>query len=455
MISAITIQLDHEEYSKYDDTVAVINASIVATGATSSDDLSWSIERLDGYGIVTGGVLPLTGPNITLSIDLRTIQDDDGINFANQGRYLLRVTDLITSIETTAEFLVAIITADELKRKWCYGVSLESSDLLSPVIPPRLVTGVTFLEFSRDHSTGPFDLSYVKGPPATLAWAGGLPQIVPTGINKMVLVGDCNSYVVIEVNSALLPNADVTETIVVDRRKMGDGDIRDFIREAVAWTESYLHVAVEPRLAMTPLLWQAQGKPYVDELMQPQSWYRPENYWQWLNFKVPVRRLLKVYNVEGYFQTAKSTVIPLGNWEVHDEYNGLIIFIPKTGAIINWEVIQTTFMNFLFGRAFMPDFWHYRVAHGLRNLKVDTNQTVREVIAKKAAIDVLLQAGSAQKAGIASESVSRDGVSQSISYTQSAMYGIYSHITIPYQQWLDDTMDRLKRRLGGVEFVTL
>jgi hypothetical protein len=67
----------------------------------------------------------------------------------------------------------------------------------------------------------------------------------------------------------------------------------------------------------------------------------------------------------------------------------------------------------------------------------------------------LLQAGSALKAGISSESVSRDGVSESTSYTQSAMYGIYSHVTIPYQDWLDSNLPMLKRRLGGVSFVTL
>lgn len=455
MISAITVSLDHEEYSKYDETVAVIHAKIVATGATASDDIAWSLERLDGFGIVTGGVYPLSGPNATISLDLRTIQDDDGINFANQGDYVFRVTDPISHIEVITNLRISIVTADEMKRKWTYGVSLESSDLLAPIIPPRQVTGVTFLEFSREHNIGPSDLSFVAGSPPTLSWAGGSAVPVPTGKNKMVLIGSCNEYAVVEVDSALLPSSNILETIVIDRRKMTDQDVRDFIEEAVAWVESYLHVAVEPRLAMTPILWQAQGKPYVDELMQPQSWYRPENTWNWLNFKVPVRRLLKVYDVEGYFQSAKSTVIPVGNWVVHDEYNGLIVFVPKTGNIINWETVQTTFMNFLFGREFMPDFWHYRIAHGLRDLHVNTNQTVREAIAKKAAIDILLQAGSAQKAGISSESVSRDGVSQSISYTQSAMYGIYSHITIPYQDWLDATMDRLKRRLGGVEFVTL
>lgn len=455
MITDLQIVLDHEEYSKYDGAVAVVNASITATGGTNLDTLSWSIERMDGYGIVTGGTYPLSGPSAVISTDLRTLSDVDGINWANAGSYIFRVSDLVSGRQATASFIISIITVDEMKRKWIYGVSLESSDLIAPIIPPRFVTGVTFVDFSREHNVGPSDLVYVSGPPKTLSWAGGPPQMVFTGKQRLVLIGACNEYAVVDVDSTLLPLTDTSETIVIDRKKMTDTDLRGFIKQAVGWVEGYTHVAAEPRIAMSPTFWLQENKPFVDELTQPQSWYRPENTWQWLNFKVPVRRLLKVYEVEGFFQSVKSTVIPLGSWEVHDEYDGLLVFIPRTGSIINWETIQTTFMNFLFGRDFVPDFWHYRIAHGLRSLDIESNISFREAIAKKAAIDILLQAGSAQKAGISSESVARDGVSQSVSYTQSAMYGIYSHITIPYQEWLDKNMLWIKRRIAGLEFVTL
>lgn len=455
MISTISVDLSSEEYCKYDPLLAVLNAAITTDG-TSGDTLTWTISRLDGFGLIATGNIVLSGPNTSIIVDLRGVLDPDGINWITAGNYNLNVVGGSVSVDTP--FLVSLIPVEEFKRKWIFGLSLEASDILGLVVPLRVITGVTYEDSSQTMPPGAYTLLFTPGSPATLSLDGGTTvTILPTGIQHVVLVEACNNaWIKLRVDPAKLPISTTSEVMVLDRAKMDDESLREFITNAAHWVESYIQIGIEPRVSMTPLLWTINNKPYVDSLTQAVSWQRPYQTDTWLSFHLPVRRLLKVYKLQGYFNSSLSVDIPVDMWETHDEYSGMVVFIPKSGgALVAWQSVQATFFQFMFARDVVQEFWNYDVAHGLRSLDIPENAPVREAIARKAAIDVLLQAGSALKAGISSESVSRDGVSESTSYTQSAMYGIYSHVTIPYQEWLDENMPRLKRRLGGVVFVTL
>jgi hypothetical protein len=458
VITAISVALDHEEYSKYDPALAIFNADITTNGSPG-DILSWSLERLDGFGVVIQGNIILTGPTAHILVDLRTVDDVDGINWTTAGQYQLRVIG--DSVTVLTPFCVSIISVDEMRKRWIYGVSLESSDLLAPVVPLRLLTGITYIDSSQTMTPGAYVLQFTPAnglTPAFITMDGGSAVfILPTGIQDIVLISECtDAWIKLRVDPTKLPTTLTTETLVLDRAKMDDDAIRKYVTLASQTLESYLEIGIEPRVSMTNLLWLNKNKPYIDSITQPVSWQRPYNIDTWLNFHLPLRRLLKVYSIEGYFNSSQSVAIPVGEWETHDEYTGMITFIPKSGgALVTWQSIQATFFQFMFARDIVQDFWHYDVAHGLRSLNTPANAPVREAIAKKAACDILLQAGSALKAGISSESVSRDGVSESTSYTQSAMYGIYSHVIIPYQEWLEGNLPSIKRRLSGISFVTL
>lgn len=459
MITSIVVALDKEEYSRYDTSLSMILAQVTSVGGVSGDVFTWSVDRTDGFGVVASGTVAWTSPIQSFLVDLNNLQDVDGINFATSGDYIFRVTS--AAAVGVASFYLGLISVDEFKRRWIYGVNLESSDLLSPVVPLRILTGVTYLDSSRDIQPGGYTLLFTPASgilPATISVDGGTAvPIMSAGIQDILLVVSCDSaWIKLRINPALLPGVSTTEILFLDRTKMDDHSLRQYIQGAATFVESYMHFAVEPRIAMTNILWQANNMPFTDMITQPVSWTIPYNYNSWLNFHIPLRRLLKVYDIRGYFNSTLSTSIPTAEWETHDEYTGVVTFIPKSGgALVTWNTFNATFMQFMFARDIVQEFWHYRVAHGLRSLSIPEFRPILELIAKKAAVDVLLQAGSALKAGISSESVSRDGVSESTSYTQSAMYGLYSHITIPYQEWMDDNMPRLKKRIGGVEFVTL
>jgi hypothetical protein len=455
VISTISVDLSSEEYCKYDPLLSVFNAAVTTDG-TSGDTLTWTISRLDGFGTIATGNIILSGPNTSIVVDLRGVLDPDGINWITAGSYNLNVAGGTANVDVT--FLVSLIPVEEFKRRWIFGLSLEASDILAPVVPLRIITGVTYEDSSQTMPPGAYTLLFTPGSPATLSLDGGTSAaIFPTGIQHVVLVESCNSaWVKFRVDPARLPVGVTSEVLVLDRAKMDDESLREFITAAAHWVESYLQIGIEPRVSMTPLLWNLNNRPFVDSLTQAVSWQRPYQTDTWLSFHLPVRRLLKVYKLQGYFNSSLSVDIPVDMWETHDEYSGMVVFIPRSGgALVAWQSVQATFFQFMFARDVVQEFWNYDVAHGLRSLDIPENAPIIEAVARKAAIDVLLQAGSALKAGISSESVSRDGVSESTSYTQSAMYGIYSHVTIPYQDWLDSNLPMLKRRLGGVSFVTL
>ena len=77
--------------------------------------------------------------------------------------------------------------------------------------------------------------------------------------------------------------------------------------------------------------------------------------------------------------------------------------------------------------------------------KESAEKTV-ELITKAAAIPILTVAGQAFRGGFSSQSISRDGVSESVSYTSSAIYGIYSATIEEYKTWIKENLVGIRSR---------
>ena len=73
---------------------------------------------------------------------------------------------------------------------------------------------------------------------------------------------------------------------------------------------------------------------------------------------------------------------------------------------------------------------------------------LREAIAKKAAIELLIIAGRAFRSVLAGQNVGRDGVYESVSYFNSGM-GLYGSTIQAYQQFLDTTIPKYRNRYRG------
>lgn len=98
----------------------------------------------------------------------------------------------------------------------------------------------------------------------------------------------------------------------------------------------------------------------------------------------------------------------------------------------------------------VPNYWSFDYDTGWDEVPKD----ITDAIGKLATIQILAILGDITfGAGIASKSLSFDGLSQSISTTQSAENSLYSARIRQYQKELDASMKLLKGRYGGIPLI--
>ena len=82
-----------------------------------------------------------------------------------------------------------------------------------------------------------------------------------------------------------------------------------------------------------------------------------------------------------------------------------------------------------------------------------TPRGCKELMAKVAAVNALVIAGMALRPGVGSVSLSRDGVSESVSYTTTAQYGAYTGTITAYKEWIQEETARFRARYKGVTMI--
>ena len=88
---------------------------------------------------------------------------------------------------------------------------------------------------------------------------------------------------------------------------------------------------------------------------------------------------------------------------------------------------------------------------GLRECPCD----LQEIIAKKAAMDALIMLGNALRPGVGSVSLGRDGVSQSVSYTNQMQYGAYTGAIMAFKEWIDNNLQKYRGKYRGATMVVV
>lgn len=412
-----------------------------------------SLYRLDGYGVVaTKTFTTTTAVQYQVTFDLtKDAFDTNNIYRARYGDYVTRVTDPSNNVTQSAMFAVSIIPVSEIKEVWAFGVNFKFYEVLRPIVQPQQVTGVEVIEVSDNHSKGPFSLAYTLTG-STLSWNGG-PAVSIAGLQpqKLVLLdARQTNYIVVNVTPLLMPNSNKTETLVIDNGHVEDRFIIRQVRNAIATIEREIIVKVEPTIVDTdPTL-----NGFADETAMPETYYRPKTQNKWLSFKLPYPSLLNVSSVTGYFNTTKAATVPL-QWLVWGEKTGIVELVPSTVSSVTWTFYNSIFvMAYLYNYESIPSFWHYRLTVGLRDLIGDRG-SIREAIGKKATMELLNAAGSAYRAGYASQSISRDGVTENNSYTASAMYGVYGGHYSKYVEDLKVLLPKLKQRYAGIQFISI
>jgi hypothetical protein len=295
----------------------------------------------------------------------------------------------------------------------------------------------------------------------TLSWCNGPVMIVERAGTYILRRGDTADYITVRVASvAELPTESRAEEILISRKPLDAERIRQILDQAISWVEdSAIGVYLEPTRVVTeidpdvlaypagtdiPSIVGADWDRVVDALL-----YTVPTAGHWIGFRMPAYPVL--YFDELYGKVSNTRVVDIAlEWVEAHERTGWVELVPFAQETA-FNYIGLVWVESLRGPVPIPNFWNFNAMVGFR----DTPRVLLELTAKKAAMDILTIAGQAFRGGFASQSISRDGVSESVSYTASATFGIYSATIEDYKKWIDANLAKLRGAFRGPNMVVL
>jgi len=306
-----------------------------------------------------------------------------------------------------------------------------------------------------------------------LSWRGGASIsvtapgtiILPAGVTGPAAKldnGTGRDYICVKVRSlSLFPTEIRSEKILIDTKKLDDDTLRRYLCEAIDWVEKdFLATPVEPTNvvterdpttvqfaaginAPTPIFTDTD----YDIIASPLTYFVPRSQGAWVQIQMPWPQLLRIDSLYGAIANTRVIDIDL-EWIEHSEQGGLVQLVPFNQEIA-FDFVGLLWVNAIRGATELPNFWHYNAIVGLR----DAPWEVQELIAKKAAMNALIVAGMALRPGVGSTSLSRDGISQSVSYTTSSQYGVFSATIQGYKDWIAEEGKRLRAKYRGATMI--
>lgn len=178
-----------------------------------------------------------------------------------------------------------------------------------------------------------------------------------------------------------------------------------------------------------------------------------------INTRYPVNEPL---SLTGFYRKIEQISYPkewLGSARNDDGvYMKRISIVPTSGSAVgtSQDILLTGITSSFFGSpgivASLPDYWELQYVTGF---DVDHYPSdIINVVGMMAANSVFAIAGDVALGmpGIASTSLSIDGISQSTSTTASAMYSLYSARIKQYTDSINETMKRIERSYKGLTF---
>ena len=459
-MTGLTLKTNRSEYSRLEPARSSIQVRMLPAPATGLDVTVLLALRKKGGPVIDTVETKLTGdlPKGQIArFDTTAIKDADGIPLCTRGDYQIEAYSPAADyaagnppMAVSAAIRIALITVEEMRKGYCFGTPLYASDTPGPKRQPVVVTGVRITRLSEDTRKGVAPLAYTAGD-NTLSWNGGPP--VPIGSDREILPDGFGGYAEVEIDEFNLPAGDASEGIVVDKEDMADDFIRAEIDKAIDSIESStLKVYVEPtRIATEPYYSNPEPGEWYDKLAVPVMFTRRDfnrNGMTW-HLDIPVAQLLKIDKIAGYMGNTKALTIQQGAFSVNRKA-GMLDVLPYNSQ---YSYLFTFFQQLQFwgAREFIAGFWRYTGVAGL----TETPGDVLKLIGYTAATTILTVAGQAYKGGFSSESVSKDGVSRSASYTASATYGIYSATITEYKDWIKTNARRIRDQYRGIQMMVL
>ena len=450
-LTAIKVLTDKKEYSRFESDRSIVKARVIPDPSTEIDGEVVTVEliRKSGLVIASEEVTFSTSDyskGVVLTFDLTELVDDDGFPLALRGDYTVQARQ--GDVTASAELRIALLTAAKMKKTYCLGLTLRAAEVMQPRHQPRLVSGVRIVRCSDELRPGLKSLAYLynSGAP-TLTFAGGATVELDESITEEILPDSDGNYVEVEIDYFDLPDDDIEEVLVIDQEVMEDAQIQGFIDQAIAEMENEtLDSILEPsRVATEPYYSSPEEGEHFDRLVRPAAYYRGdfnERAKAW-HVSLPLLQIVKIDAVSGYMGNSKALDITKGQLAVSPRQGTLDVMPFDSQYQILWQFQAQQRMSG--DREVISQFWRYKGVAGL-----EPEGDILKAIGYIAAIPILSIAGQAYRAGYTSESVSKDGVSSSKSYTSSAVYGIYSATINDYEKWLKSGLKQLRKRYRGL-----
>lgn len=245
-----------------------------------------------------------------------------------------------------------------------------------------------------------------------------------------------------ELNALYLYGIDVVSS---DGTAFSDESMRFYIAQAQREIENWFNLRIYKQL--------------IDK--ETSSYYR-DDYWQQfpiIRTQYPVRKPLSLTGLLGNIEQISYPEAWLRTSQSKGNINKRRISVVPTGAStvqVNSDIILTGITSQIGMQRFenIPDYWTFQYITGfdLEDLPLD----LFNVIGKLASIQILAIAGDLiLGAGIASQSLSVDGLSQSVSSTASATSSGYNARVLEYEREIKSAHERLSLIYGQVNWVVL
>ncbi len=457
-LTGLKIKLDRYEYSRFEDSRRVVRARIVPEPATGLDEtVTVKLVRKGGGPELDSREVHFSGEakrGQVVSFDLEDCTDDEGYPVALRGDY--QVLAQAVGAEASADLRISLVTVDELKNGYCHGLTFYASETLTAKRQPRVVTGVQVLGASADTRPGAQILEYSpadESSPATLQRGGGAEVELDESMDEETLPDERGAYIDVRIDHFELPETAAQEALIIEMKVMGDEEIRQEIDRATEEVEEqWLKVFLEPyRVATEPFFSEPEEGEWFDRRVDPAHYYKDAfnlNAKAW-HIQLPLSQLLNVWQLKGFIGNQVALEVIQGKYATN-RVQGTVDVMPYDSE---YSVLYQFHMLFrLWGdRKYIANFWRYKGRSGLER----TTGDVIRAVAYTAALPILSVAGQAYRAGFASESISKDGVSKSVSYTSSATYGIYSATIDEFKKWLKENRKSMRRKYRGIAMTVL
>jgi hypothetical protein len=259
-----------------------------------------------------------------------------------------------------------------------------------------------------------------------------------------------------------------TETQNVLKNSFQDNELERVLKRAESDVLSKLDTALRPTKIITrPDLddrfkdkYEVGGlnlralPPGYDEI-GPETYYKATDARFYATNHLPKVPVIEVERVRSILHNRPFFEFPRA-WQVFNKY-GLLNMVPVSGTdIVQFSNAFTAFSpTFSYtARDRVPGFWAVDWTYGHVGDE-DEFDTILQMISYTALQEVVVFIGSADKPGISSESRNTGGTSESFSYTQSAIYALFSSDAEYIGKNMAKWMASLRQRIHGPELMVV